>query len=474
MNWFKNRNDKKDSLARSREERIKQRISREEASSPAFQNQPAPGGGFQGPEQLRSQLEITMSSPSSRGVAAKLYLDNFKYLNKLFGYDYCEKLLAQIGAYFQEISEGHVYRYVGVEYVMLLEQYTEGQARQLAETILQRFSRVWTIEGIDCLCTLQIGLCSYRGQSLSPQELLKRLDLALSASEEAGSNELAFYDMDIHNQFLRSQAIATYLQTAIDRNEIQVHYRPTFNTRSGRFTRADFSMRVFIQGIGMVGSSEIMPIAEESGQIRSISSCCLEQAGRCIQSLVQKGREFDSICVEISPMFLLQENFLDQIQGVLDAFRIPSGKLALELNQGILGAAYLNAGVVMQELSRMGVELVLNSFGSGSMPVSSILDLPVQTLKLDRMFVWQLETNPQAASLMGGLIQIGDSLDLHMIAEGVETERQLQALNRYGCEFQQGFYYAPSVEQQVLERILGASLEKSRMILEQEKMKIHQ
>lgn len=422
---------------------------------------------------VRGKLDEIMSAgPASKGVVMKLYLENFKHLNKIFGYDYCEELLGQITAYLSGTAGGNVYRHIGVEFILVLEQFSEGRASELGDEILERFDHVWTINGIDCLCSAQIGLCSYPGHAQTTDELLKRLDLAVSSASESGPNQLAVYDSVLHTQIMRKQAIAHYLQTALENHEIEVRYRPTYNLNTGRFTRADFYMRVFIQGIGLIGAGEFLPIAEDSGQIRAIGYYGLEQVGRCIAELMEAGKEFDSICMPVSPILFLQENFLDEVSRIMESYHIPAGKLALELDESALGSAYLNINIIMQELSDMGVELVLNGFGSGYTPISSILDLPVQTLKLERMFVWQLETEPRSASIFGGLIQIARDLGLHIIAEGVETENQLNALNKFGCEYQQGFYYAPTMNQDVLMKVIGTSLEESRLTIEEEKLKL--
>ena len=231
-------------------------------------------------------------------------------------------------------------------------------------------------------------------------------------------------------------------------------------------------MRIFIQGIGLVGAAEFIPIAEDSGQIRAVGYYALEHAGHFIQELIQAGKEFESICIPVSPILLVQEDFLDKVNDVLTRYEIPEGKLALELDDEALSSVYINVNIIMQELSSMGVELVLNHFGSGCAPVTSVLDLPINTVKLERMFVWQLENNPASVCIAGGLIQIARDLDLRIIAEGVETENQIKALNHYACAYQQGFYYAPTMEKDVLMKVLDATLEESRVTIEEEKLKM--
>ncbi|MCC8024026.1 MAG: bifunctional diguanylate cyclase/phosphodiesterase [Clostridium sp.] len=419
-----------------------------------------------------SRLDYIFQTQNSRGAVLKLYLENFKSLNKTFGYEYCEELLAQIAAYLKEISEGNLYRYIGVEFILILEQYTEGGASELAEEILERFEHVWKIRGVDCLCSAQIGICSYPGHATDRDSLLKRLEQAVSAASDCGPNQSAVYDRAMHNRAVRRRAIAMYLHTALEKNELEVRYRPTYNLKEGRFTRADAYMRIFIQGIGLVGASEFLPIAEDSGQVRAIGYYALEHAGRCIAKLTAAGREFDSICIAVSPVLLVQEDFTQKVKEVLEDYQIPKGKLALEINDSALTSVNLNVNITMQELADMGVELVMNNFGSGCAPVTSILDLPIHTVKLERMFVWQLETNPPSASIAGGLIQMARELGIHIIAEGVETENQLRVLNRYECEFQQGFYYAPTMELNVLMKVLGTKLEESRTLVETEKQKM--
>lgn len=191
-----------------------------------------------------------------------------------------------------------------------------------------------------------------------------------------------------------------------------------------------------------------------------------------IARLMEEGKEFESICIPVSPLLLTQEDFIDKVEDVITRFHIPSGKLALELDDTALSSVYLNVNITMQELAHLGVELVLNHFGSGCVPVTGILDLPVNTVKLERMFVWQLETNPSCAAIAGGLIQIAKNLNIHIIAEGVETENQLNTLNGYECEYQQGFYYAPTMEKETLIKVLGCTLEESRITVEEEKKKM--
>lgn len=422
---------------------------------------------------LQDVLQQLHENPDkkNRGVILKIYLENFKRLNEIFGYDYCEKLLEQVIDFLNEATHCHVYRHVGVEFVLVLEQVSQGDAGRMADEITERFESAWKIDGTDCMCSVQIGMCAYPGYSSDMADMMKCLDLALTKAIEIGPNQSMMYDSTLRQESLRRHTIAHYLQTSLENKEIEIRFRPTYNIEEKCFTRAEFYMRIFIQGLGMVGSGDFIPVAEDSGQIRLIEYFALDQVGQCISDLLEEGIEFESIALPISSVLFLQEDFLTMVSQIMEKYNIPPKKLAIEVQESIFITAYLNVNVVMQELAEMGVEIILNDFGSGFSGITTILDLPIDTVKLDRMFVWQLETNSESAHIIDGLIQIARHLELGIIAEGIETENQLRYLNDFKCTLQQGFYYSPTVSSDVLKQILGHTLEQTRYLLADEKQK---
>ena len=365
-----------------------------------------------------------------------------------------------------------VYRYVGVEFITILKGRTQGQAVRLAEEILDRFSQSWKIDGTDCMCSCQIGLCSYPGYAEGADQLLKYLDLAVSKAAETGINQYAVYDSKLHATYLRKQAIARYISTALENHELEIRFRPTYNTKEGCFVRAEYYMRMFVKDIGMVGSAEFVPIAEDTGQISSVEYYALECVAQEIAELERKGVEYESIAVPVSPVLIIQENFVDTVQSMIQKYQIPSGKLAVEIDEYALTTSPVIIEIVMQQLKELGVELILNNFGSGYSGISKILELPVDTLKFERMFMWQLETNPKSEPIVECLIKASDKLGKRLIAEGVETQRQLDILEKFGCIYQQGFYYSPTIPQELLASVLGKSMEETKAVLDQEREKL--
>ena len=163
---------------------------------------------------------------------------------------------------------------------------------------------------------------------------------------------------------------------------------------------------------------------------------------------------------------LIQGDLLEKVKTILSRYQIPAGKLALEFSENAYLTSQLNMTMTLQSLSEMGVEVILNDFGSGFSSISSLLELPVDTVKFERLFIWQLESNPKARVMVDSLTQMAKNLGLKMIAEGVETQHQLKVLNRADCVYQQGFYYAPTMEKDLLFQLMDCSLEESKAVLD--------
>ncbi len=398
----------------------------------------------------------------TRGVVLKLYLENFKRMNDLFGFEYCDELLGQIKEYLEQKTGCRVFRYVGVEFILILKNCSVREASQVAENIIERFNENWVVGNTDCLCSVQIALCAYPGYAPNATEMLKCLDMAASQAAEMGSNQYAVYDKALHGQFLRKQAIARYLSTAIANEEVEICYRPTYNRELKKFTRAEFLMRVFIKDVGMVSSAEFLPVAEDTGQVRLVEYYALDKAAAFVEKLVKKQVEFESVIIPISSVLFLQGDFLQEVSRVMEKYKIPPKKLAIQVDEFVTDASHTNITVLLQNLSWMGIELILDNFGSGSTGLGQVFELPVDTLKFGRMFIWQLENNPKTAPVNAGLVQIAKMMKKNVMADGVETKKQKDFLDKFGCYLQQGPYYTPVMAEEEAAALLAKSREDLR------------
>lgn len=405
----------------------------------------------------------------NHGVVLKLYIENFKRMNDLFGFEYCDELLEMIKDYLEQRTGCLVFRYVGVEFIVIMKNRSVREASQMAEYIIERFGENWVIGNTDCLCSVQIALCAYPGYASDTTEMLKCLDMAGAQAAEMGSNQYAVYDKALHAQRLRKQAIAKYLSTAIANNEVEICYRPTYNRELKKFTRAEFLMRIFIKDVGMVSNSEFLPIAEDTGQIRLVEYYALDKAGALISRLLKNKAEFESIAIPVSSVLFLQGDFLQEVSRIIEKYQIPPKKLAIEIDEYVADTSRANVMVLLQNLSWMGVELILNNFGSGSTGLGQVFELPMDTMKFGRMFIWQLENNPKSAPVNAGLVQIAKLMKKNVLADGVETKRQKDFLDRFGCHLQQGPYYTPVMTEEEVVTLLAKSRETLRKEMQERK-----
>lgn len=401
------------------------------------------------------RLAAAIADPKRvRGALVKLYLENFKTLNDTFGREYGDALLREIVAFLAEETGGVIIRTIGVEFLVVLKGAGYTQAVSTGERVAARFDRAWHINGVDCLCTVYQAVLFYPDAASQPDAMLTLLDQTLSEALRQGSAEALVYDGALAERLARRKRIALSLKEAVGEGGCELRYRPTFCVEAGRFVRAECYLRIFVPGIGPVGEAEFLPIAEESGQICAVHRWAIERICALIARLTEAGCDFESVAVPVSATLLLQEGFPGEVAALMKRFGIGPGKLGLEVAESALLTSSLAAGMAMQELSDLGVEMVLADFGTGYSGINSTLSLPVDVLKLERLFVWQLETNPTSGVLIEGLISIARKLGLKLIAEGVETDNQVERLDRFGCRYRQGFYYSATVEEDELFNLL--------------------
>ncbi|WP_066459778.1 bifunctional diguanylate cyclase/phosphodiesterase [Anaerotruncus rubiinfantis] len=391
-----------------------------------------------------------------KGAIIKLYIENFKLFNDTFGYDYGGLLLEEIARFMAGTLNADVYRYAGVEFISIMEGASFTQASEAVERVLERFESTWRINDLDCMCAVDMGVVLYPERAQSAEEAAKHLDLAVSESASKGQNQYTFYNQELEDKICRKQIIAQNIKNAIKSGEgIEVRYRPTFNLERQQFTRAEGYLRLFSPELGVLSAQEFLPVAEELGLICAVNEFELRRACKLIKELLAEKKDFETIAVLISPIMFLQEHFPDDVRAMLKEYDIPANKLAFEITESVLIDSFARVNIVMQELSDMEIEFVLNEFGTGYSGINNILSLPIDVLKLERLFVWQLEENPRSGYIIQGLIQIAHNLGLKLIAEGVETENQIQRLAEYGCRYEQGFYYSPTVDVLGLKELLN-------------------
>lgn len=397
----------------------------------------------------KEALGALLASAQTRKKASvfKLHLENFKLFNDTFGYHYGDLLIEHIGAFLNEFSV-QLFHYTGVDFIFFLENCSYTRAIEIAEDITSRFDSTWHINDMDCMCTINLGLLCPPLAEWPVDSVLACLESAASEAAVKGQNQYALYNEKLQQKQYFESTIARCLKNSLagDGADIEVRFRPTMCMKKARYTRAECYLRLFTEDFGMLSAEQFMPVAEDSGLICAVDNLVIRKACELLRELITQQRDFETIAVPVSPVLFLQENFDRNLKKILDSYGIPPDKLALEVTESTLINSFTSINIMMQNLADLGIELILTDFGTGYSGINNILNLPVSALKLDRMFIWELETNPRSGVLIEGLVSIANKLGIKIIAEGVETENQKTRLEEFGCPYQQGFYYSATVE----------------------------
>ncbi|MCL2580146.1 MAG: GGDEF domain-containing protein [Oscillospiraceae bacterium] len=389
-----------------------------------------------------------------QGAAIKLHLHNYTSFNATFGFKQGNALLEQVAGYLAEEAEGEIFRYgSGVSFVILLEGANAAAATAFAQKIAERFDRPWAIGAIDCICPVSVSALLYPDYAGNAQDLLANLDLALNESVKAGYNQVTIFGADLQDRLYRSSVIIRLLATAVETDQIDIRYRPTWSLADDRYTRIECHPQLRTVEFGPVQTSEFLPLAEESGVACFVSMHVLKHACETLSMLISEGFEFESLSLPVPSILLIQRNFERDLTALLSQYNIPPGKLALEILNEPLSAPYIRP--VLEKLSGLGIEIVLSKFNFGLTNMQDLLHLPVDAIKLGRRFVWQVETDAKNGALVEGLVKIAGDLGVKLIAEGVETAHQNTMLERYRCPYRQGFYYSPAVSLDELKLLLS-------------------
>lgn len=392
-----------------------------------------------------------------KAAILKLHLENFSDFNNIFGYTYGDYLLSEIGAYLGGLG-GKCYRLSGVEFLLVLEKTAYLDAQQLADDIAERFTGTWRVEGVDCATSVQVGVLLPPVPDENAGLLMEKLNFAVADAGERGQNQVSIYDETLAAKQAMEQAMAEKLRWCVqnDWQDVELRCRVSMNIEAGQYTRAECYARLFVDDYGFAGAERFIPVAEKVGVVCSLNLHLIDRACQLIRRLMDGGRVFESIAVPVSALLFLQQGVDQEIAAILEKNGVPAQKLALEVTESSV-TANNTVNIIMQEITDLGVELILTDFGTGYSGISNMLDLPVNALKLDRMLIWELENNPRSGVIVEGLISIANKLGLKTIAEGVETDNQRQLLLDYGCPYQQGFYYAATVPMDDLAAMLPAA-----------------
>ena len=372
-----------------------------------------------------------------------LDLDHFKHINDSLGHGIGDRLLQSVAQRLLACvrSSDTVSRTGGDEFVILLAEIEHAEAAAAsAEKLIAALAEPQQIAGHDLQVSTSIGISLYPQDGPDAETLIKNADLAMYHAKDSGRNNVQFFTPDMNLRSVERQTVESGLRQALERGEFELHYQPKVNLANNRTIGAEALIRWNHPQRGLIGPTQFIAIAEDSGLIVPIGRWVMQQACRQMHAWREQGVQLLPVSVNISALEFRNKNFLDDVRAILADTQVEPSYLELELTESVLMQHAEAAVCVLDELKHIGVRLTIDDFGTGYSSLSYLSHFPIDVLKIDQSFVQQITTHAYNATIVSAVIGMCEGLRCDVIAEGVETAEQAAFLLARGCPVVQGYY----------------------------------
>lgn len=399
-----------------------------------------------------------ISSPGSSKSHAVYFvdLDNFKTVNDTLGHEYGDSLLMHTARILLELGEnGMLARAGGDEFLIFKENIaSKDEATEFASKIIDRFKDPIEIDGESIYLTTSIGIAIYPDNGLSPNALIKNADIAMYKSKDTGKNKYTLFDSKMEDELNRNTHIVEILRGAIENKDIFLQYQPQYELATNTIIGFEALMRIRSDQLGFIEPCEFIPIAEESGLIIELSAWLIKEACSFNKRLIDCGTPPRYVSVNISSVQINRPGFVDFLSSVLDETGLPPEYLVLEITESTLVSSIMDATELLHNLQNLGVKISLDDFGTGYSSLNYLTNMPINTLKIDKSFIDNICISEKDAYIAESIISLAHSLNIKVVAEGVETKEQLQLLREKKCDIVQGFVFSDPLHPQALEDLI--------------------
>ena len=394
---------------------------------------------------LRAALDDAQTD-DRHGAVLFLDLDRFKHINDSLGHPIGDQLLKSIALRLREQLRDidTVARLGGDEFIILLPGlHRSSDAEQVANKLLTCFNPPFQIDTHEFFISASIGVSLYPDDGLDVATLVKNADAAMYRSKAKGRNRVELYTRDLTFQATERIALEHELRRALERNELQLYYQPKLSLSSQRLVGAEALLRWYHPLFGEIPPDRFIPLAEETGLILTLGDWVLQQACRQMREWQSLHAPFGPLSVNLASAQLRQPQLLERIAALLDGNALDPSLLQLEITENFIMHQAEEALAILHQLKALGLQLAIDDFGTGYSSLSYLKRLPLDILKIDQSFVRGLPDDPNDAAIARAIIALGRSLQLTVIAEGVESKAQELFLAAEGCEQIQGFVVSP-------------------------------
>jgi diguanylate cyclase (GGDEF)-like protein/PAS domain S-box-containing protein len=410
----------------------------------------------------RITVAIAAARRQSRTIAVLfLDLDNFKHINDSLGHPCGDKLLRSIAQRLLESVRGTdtVSRRGGDEFVILLTELQQPEyAAITAVRLLQVVAEPHFIDQHDLHITASIGVSVYPDDGLDAETLIKNADTAMYQAKENDRQSYRFFKPEMNARAVERQFIEEGLRRALERQELLLHYQPVVDLTTGTITGAEALIRWMHPTRGLIPPVEFIAVAEDCGLIVPIGAWVLRTACAQAQAWAEAGLPRMTIAVNISALEFRHENFLETLSAIVGETGLDPKFLVLELTESVLMKHAEVASTILQSFRQRGMQVAIDDFGTGYSSLGYLQKFPLDALKIDQSFVRQISNSHEDTTIVTAVIALAQSLNLRVIAEGVEMREELEFLRAHRCDEVQGYYFSRPVVPEQFAKLLKTGI----------------
>ncbi|UIO43580.1 EAL domain-containing protein [Brevibacillus brevis] len=410
-------------------------------------------------QQLSKEMMQAKRFQSSLAVLF-LDLDRFKDVNDSFGHDVGDMLLIEASKRLQAcLKPGDVVaRLGGDEFTIMQNQLLDrNEATALAEQIMYQLQRPFELDGHVFNVSCSIGIALYPQDGDNPEDLLKRADTALYTVKSRGKNGYDFFDPSMEAKSLERILMENEMRKAIEQEQFQIYYQPKIDIATSAMTGMEALVRWVHPELGIIPPNRFIPIAEETGMILALGEWILKQACKQNKNWHDQGYTL-KVSVNLSARQIYQKDLVEMIKDILQETKLSPHWLELEITESIF-VKMEEATAVLQQIRDIGIQISIDDFGTGYSSFSYIKSLPVDTIKIDASFIRDIHHNQESQAIVKAIVTIAQSLNMNVIAEGIELHDQVAALKENGCDHGQGYLFSKPLPTDDFDQLLRQELQ---------------
>jgi len=393
-----------------------------------------------------------------QNALAIVSVDHLKVINETLSIESGDTLLRSFSQrLLHSVRETDIVgRLAGNQFVILLVNIDGRNAvDQVINKLRKRLAAPLTIDNHEIFITASIGLSLYPQDASTIDEMINRASSAMYSIKTQGGNNVTYYNAEMDDDIKNRLIMINGLHQALNKNELQLHYQPKVKIKTGRFNSVEVLLRWSHPTLGQVAPGDFIPMAEESGVIGDLTQWVLHEACTQSQKWQQQGLPPIRVAVNVSGHQLQNREVVGQLQKVLDETGLDPDLLEVEVTESVLMQNPDAASSILNDLRKLGIQLSIDDFGTGYSSLAYLKRFPVHSLKIDRSFILDVEQSEKYAAITASIIQMGKTLNLNIIGEGVETLGQMAFLKEHQCDEVQGYLYSMPVPAEEIVTLLN-------------------